>query len=180
MITYIALLRGINVSGKNKILMADLKQMLLKLKLANVTTYIQSGNVVFTTDEVDVTVLSEKIKKEIFKVFGLDVPVLVLAASALQTIFKNNPFTAEEEKEIYFVLLATTPNATLVSEINKGTYATEKFVITNSCIYLRCLNGAGKAKCNNNFFERKLKVQATTRNYKTMVKLIEISETLQV
>ncbi|WP_435315278.1 DUF1697 domain-containing protein [Cellulophaga fucicola] len=180
MITYIALLRGINVSGKNKILMADLKQMLLKLKLANVTTYIQSGNVVFTTDEVDVTVLSEKIKKEIFKVFGLDVPVLVLAASALQTIFKNNPFTAEEEKETYFVLLKSAPNTVLISEVNKGTYATEKFVITNSCIYLRCLNGAGKAKCNNNFFERKLKVQATTRNYKTMVKLIEISETLQV
>ena len=175
---YIALLRGINVSGKNKVLMVDLKQMLLKLKLDNVTTYIQSGTVVFTSDEVDITVLSEKIQTQILNTFKLDVPVLVVAASALQTIFKNNPFTAEEEKETYFVLLKSAPDTVLISEVNKGTYETEKFVITNSCIYLHCLNGFGKAKCNNNFFERKLKVQATTRNYKTMAKLIEISETL--
>ncbi|MEP0214833.1 MAG: DUF1697 domain-containing protein [Cellulophaga sp.] len=179
MITYIALLRGINVSGKNKILMADLKQMLLQLELSNITTYIQSGNVVFTSDEVDATVLSEKIHTKILNTFKLDVPVLVIASSTLQAIFKNNPFLSEEEKEIYFVLLATKPNATLVSEINKGTYATEKFTITDHCVYLHCLNGFGKAKCNNNFFERKLKVQATTRNYKTMAKLISLCEALE-
>lgn len=176
MITYIALLRGINVSGKNKIVMADLKQMLLQLGFSNITTYIQSGNIVFSSKEVDATVLSEKIHKQILNTFKLDVPVLVLASSTLQTIFNNHPYAEEDEKQIYFVLLKSTPSAALVAELNKGTYATEKFVVTNNCLYLLCLNGFGKAKCNNNFFERKLGVQATTRNYKTIAKLVEISK----
>ena len=175
MITYIALLRGINVSGQKKILMAELREMLEKMKLSNVETYIQSGNVVFKSAVENVEVLSEKIGKGILNTFGFDVPILVCKASTLTQIFKNNPYEDKDAKAVCFVLLKETPEQHLIDELGKVTYPNEFFKVTPNCVYLYCLNGFGKAKCNNNFFERKLKVQATTRNYNTMVKLLEMS-----
>jgi len=174
--TYIALLRGINVNGQKKIQMTNLKLMLTKLGFKEVVTYIQSGNIVFKANALEKDVLEEKIKKQILNVFGFEVPVLIKTIKEVEAIIVENPFKELiETGQIYFVLLQGKLDRVLVEKLSHETYKNETFVITDSCIYLNCENGYGKAKCNNNLFERKLKVAATTRNYKTMNKLLELA-----
>lgn len=182
--TYIALLRGINVSGQKKILMADLKSMFEDLGYSSVVTYIQSGNVIFKDEEIDSKVVSTVIKKEILKKFSFDVPVFVLTREDLVGIYVNNPYvdrikTEEiEEKKMYFTLLSTLPNSDGVQEISSNSYEPEEFKITDKVVYFYAANGYGRTKLNNNFFEKKLKSVATTRNLKTVIKLLDLSELL--
>lgn len=174
---YIALLRGINVSGQKKIKMADLKQTLENSGLQNVKTYIQSGNIVFDSEITETDMLQEKIHNAILNDFAFEVPVLVKISSQLEMILTANPFADEvEENRLYFVLLKNPPVQSLVDEFNEVNFVNEDFSITNACVYLCCKNGYGNAKLNNNLVERKLKVQATTRNLKTMQKLIEMTK----
>lgn len=178
MTTYIVLLRGINVSGHKKIKMADLREALEKLDFQNVDTYIQSGNIVLRSGEKNTLVLSEKIKKAIGNTFGFTVPVLVKSRDDFKAIFERNPFTTNEEledKRVYFVLLNDKPKPHLVEAMSGETFLNERFLITDDCVYLSCLKGYGNAKLNNNLLERKLKVEATTRNHMTMVKLLEMT-----
>ncbi len=173
--TYIALLRGINVSGQKKIPMAELREILAQSKLENVKTYIQSGNVIFESSENNISKLELQIHEAIKSYFGFEVPILVKTPEAFKNIFDACPFPEEKKKNSYFTLLYSVPNKDLIHEAEKMSYPNEEFVITNECIYFYCSTGYGKAKYNNNFFERKLKTTSTARNYKTMVKLIEIA-----
>jgi uncharacterized protein (DUF1697 family) len=172
--TYIALIRGINVSGLKKILMADLRVLLEKSGLQNVKTYIQSGNVIFTSSEKK-EVLSNLISEAILKQYGWEVPVLVFTSSELKLIFDNCPFSEEKKEKSYFILLESKPTTKTILETSKLSTPKEEFVITNVCIYIYYDLGAGKAKLGTNFFERKLKVKATARNYRTMKKLLELA-----
>jgi len=173
--TYIALLRGINVSGQKKIKMADLRQVLEENGLKNVKTYIQSGNIIFDSEPVDRSALQEKIAIIIRQQFGFDVPTLVLRKNDVEHILKANPFHEEaEENKLYYVLLKSTPKEVLVEQFNQLQFEHEGFKITDTCVYLFCKGGYGKAKLNNNLIENKLKVEATTRNHKTMLKLLEL------
>tara|TARA_R110002126_G_scaffold140101_1_gene284930 strand:- start:100 stop:645 length:546 start_codon:yes stop_codon:yes gene_type:complete len=177
--TYILLLRGINVSGQKKVKMADLYNMLEKLNLENIQTYIQSGNVVFKTNEDSIAILEKKLSDCILVTFGFEVPILIIKRENFETIIQNAPITSEEDEQVnnsYFVLLKNKPDLRLTELLASETYPDEQFTITDNCIYLKCKKGYGKAKCDNNFFERKLKVQATTRNYKTMIKLMQMSK----
>ena len=179
MITYIILLRGINVGGQKKIRMAELRKMLEKLDFHDVLTYIQSGNIVVKTAEKNIQILEDNIRKSIFDTFGFDVPVLVKPKDDLKDIFKQNPFTevgGHDNERVYFVLLKQMPELHLIQAMQEETYPNEKFFVTKNCVYLSCLKGYGNAKLNNNLLERKLKVSATTRNYKTMLKLIQLSK----
>ena len=97
MIKYLALLRGINVSGHNMIKMDALKKMLENMGFQNVETYIQSGNIFFDSEEENAASVGFKIKQEISKVFGYDVPIIMVAKSDLELCFKNNPFLKEKE-----------------------------------------------------------------------------------
>lgn len=173
--TYIALLRGINVSGQKKIPMADLRELLAKSGFNNVQTYIQSGNVIFESLEEDKTTLETKIHESIKSHFSFEVPVLVLKPKELQQIFDDCPFPQEKKENSYFMMLYSTANSGLVEEVSTLSYPNEEFKITDNCVYFYCATGYGKAKFSNNFFERKLKVTATARNYKTMVKLLSLS-----
>ncbi|WP_276169127.1 DUF1697 domain-containing protein [Zobellia alginiliquefaciens] len=178
MTTYIALLRGINVSGKKKVPMAELRNMLTNMGFLNVKTYIQSGNVVFESQEESTAKLATSITKNIQITFGFEVPVLVKTRANLEKIFNDNPYTNAEaiaQKQVYFVLLKNPPELEFVEAFSSEEYVNEEFKITNSCVYLFCKTGYGKAKLNNNLVERKLKVESTTRNHATMVKLLEIS-----
>lgn len=175
MTKYIALLRGINVSGQKKIPMAELREILDKIGLENVQTYIQSGNLIFNSSETDNKSMELVIHEAIKSHFGFEVPVLVLKSQELKQIFDDCPFSSEKKENSYFMMLYTSANKNLVHEISKLSYPNEEFYITDSCVYFYCSLGYGKAKMNNNFFERKLKVTATARNYKTMVKLLSLS-----
>lgn len=173
----IAILRGINVGGHKKIIMADLKLLFEELGFAEVKTYVQSGNVVFSPPnprrgkDALSTIIYEGIKNQ----FGFEVPVLVKNISELEEILAGCPFSEEKKVSSYFTLLNETPSKNLVKEIMDHTYPNEEFVISKNCVYFFSENGYGNAKCNNNFFEKKLKVSATTRNYRTLIKLIALA-----
>ncbi|MEL0652794.1 DUF1697 domain-containing protein [Algibacter sp. TI.3.09] len=174
--TYIALLRGINVGGNNKILMAELRDLLLNMGLKDVQTYIQSGNIIFNSEEGNASELEFQITEAIKKRFGLDVPVLVKTRDALKIIFDACPFSEEKKQKSYFSLLYTVPEVGLVNEVSSIEFENEEIEISPNCVYFYSSVGYGKTKYNNNFFERKLKVTATARNYKTIVKLLKLSK----
>lgn len=176
--TYIALLRGINVGGHKKIPMADLRELLAKAGLKNVQTYIQSGNVIFQSVEDDNCKLEEKIYNTIKTHFGFEVPILIKTSDALQQIFDVCPFVEEKKVNSYFTLLFAIPEKDVIEEVSKISYPNEEFIITKNCIYFHSSVGYGNVKFNNNYFERKLKTTATARNYKTMVKLLSLSQDL--
>ncbi|GAB1855827.1 DUF1697 domain-containing protein [Flavobacteriaceae bacterium MHTCC 0001] len=173
--TYIALLRGINVSGQKKIPMAVLRELLLDNGLKDVQTYIQSGNVIFQSSEKNKETLEEIIHNAIKSHFGFEVPILVLKPETVQQIFDDCPFPQEKKEKSYFMLLYSKANSSTVEEVSQLSYPNEEFLITDNTVYFYCATGYGKAKFSNNFFERKLKVVATARNYKTMVKLLSLS-----
>lgn len=171
---YIAFLRGINVGGHKKILMPDLKLLFESLDCEKVTTYIQSGNVVFETDNE--TNLTAKIKNAIEVKYGFKVPVLVKKASELEEILSKSPFSSEKLKKSYFILLEEIPSLKHIALTTKFSSQKEEFYITEHCVYIYYQLGAGKAKLSNNFFEKKLNVTATARNYNTIVALLQLSQ----
>jgi uncharacterized protein (DUF1697 family) len=173
---YSALLRGINVGGYKKVPMAELRELLTKTGLDNVQTYIQSGNVVFQSNESDKRILEDLIHNVIKTYFGFEVPVLVRTGAELKAIFDNCPFNEEKKANSYFTMLSEIPDQDLVTEASQKIYPDEEYIILKDCIYFFSAKGYGNAKFNINFFEKKLKVNATSRNFKTMVKLLSLSE----
>lgn len=173
---YIALLKGINVGGHRKIPMAELRELLSTSGLQNVQTYIQSGNVLFESSKNDIRILETLIQKAILNRFGFEVVVLVRTRSDLKRIFDDCPFQEEKKKASYFTMLRDIPDQELVKVASEKIYEGEEYKILNDCIYFYCYKGYGQSKFNMNFFERKLKTIGTSRNYKTMIKLLEMSD----
>ena len=175
MTSYVALLRGVNVSGKHKISMLQLRERLNKLGFSNVQTYIQSGNVVFQSTLKDKAVLRAKIEEEINSFFGFKIPVLVLSRANLKQLFNACPFEPNIKENSYFTMLFSNPEPTLVNALLKLSFPEEDLKILTNVVYVYCEKGYGSAKLNTNFLEQKLHVNATTRNYKTMLKLLSLS-----
>ena len=155
--------------------MAELRELLTKSGLENVKTYIQSGNVIFQNDEKDSKVLENKIQKAIMTQFGFEVPIFVRSKNEIEAILNDCPFSEDKKVSSYFIILSETPEKGFMDEISKQTSPNEEFVIAKNCVYIFYSLGAGKAKSGVNWFERKLKITATARNYKTMVKLLSLS-----
>jgi len=172
---YISLLRGINVSGKNSIKMVDLQKRYEALGFENVVTYIQSGNVVFESKEKESQILTTKIKESIAQNFGFNVPVLIREKHGMQNIIKNNPFENRDTSKIYVTLFSEPVPEFIEEEILKVKDDAEEYFISDSEIFLFCGNGYGRTKLSNNFLEKKSKITATTRNWKTLNKLLEIA-----
>ncbi|RNC92600.1 MAG: DUF1697 domain-containing protein [Allomuricauda sp.] len=173
--THIVFLRGINVGGHKKIKMADLRERLLAIGFVNVQTYIQSGNIVLNTTKTK-NEIAALIKKDLHEGFGFDVPVLVMAAEEIEAILKHNPFASEAiSKNLYFALLHNAPEPENNGRLKAADYPNEAFEITDNCVYLNCKIGAGKAKLSNNVIEQKLMVTATTRNLRTLQKMVELA-----
>jgi len=178
MAQFISLLRGINVSGKRKILMADLKALYQNLGFKDVATYIQSGNVVFHTNLKSTSKIESLIKKAIDEKYGFDVPVLVKTVSDLVEAKNANPFLKEEgidTKRIFFTFLSDLPEVERIAFAKEKDFSPDVFIINGKNVFGHCPNGFAKSKLTNNFFESKLKVRATTRNVKTVNKLIELA-----
>lgn len=178
MAKFVSLLRGINVSGQRKIKMSELKTLFEKTGFQNVETYIQSGNVIFSTKETSGEKLSIKISSAIKKQFGFAVQVIIITPGEIEKALKSNPFVKKKKNtdKLYVIFLSEIPSKVSVNNLNRNDYLPEEFVIDGSCIYLFVPNGYGKAKLNNNFFENKLKVFGTTRNLKTLNALLELTK----
>lgn len=166
----VALLRGINVGGHKKFPKADQLTMLDALGFLERDVYLHTGNWVFNTSK-NPAEIQEEISATIKKKYGWEVPVLVFTASEVQKIYNNCPFPEAIKEKSYFTLLGKTPAKALVENLRTFTYPGEAYHITDRCIYFYPSMGAGRAKMNNNFFENKLKVTATSRNYNTMSKI---------
>lgn len=169
---YIALLRGINVGGHKKILMADLRSLLESLGFLDVKTYIQSGNVVFSSSDTEG--LDLKISEAIKEKYHFEVPVLVLSKTEFEELLNNNPFSGEKMNKCYVTIFHTQPSTVLIAALDLSPFPNDECYVTPQCVYSFYTLGAGKAKCHNNFFESKLKVAATTRNHRTMTALTKL------
>lgn len=178
MTTYIAILRGINVSGQKIIKMAALKKMYENLNYENIKTYVQSGNVIFSSKEHDSKKLEVIISSAIKNEFGFEVPVIVLTVKILKTVIDNNPFAKDEIKDhsfLHVTFLADHPTQNHKEDIIEKKQPNEEIAFTSNAVYLYCPNGYGKTKLNNNFLENKLNVKATTRNWKTTAELLRLA-----
>jgi uncharacterized protein (DUF1697 family) len=177
--TFISILRGINVSGQKLIKMADLQKTYEKLGFGNITTYVQSGNVVFTGKKTAPEKLVASITKQISKDFGFQVPVIIFSINTLKQIIANNPFLKGSEKDIAFLhvtFLSSPPPKFDEKTIKEKKLGGEAIAITNMAVYRYCPDGYGKTKLTNSFLETKLQVSATTRNWKTTNELLRIAE----
>jgi uncharacterized protein (DUF1697 family) len=172
--TYISMLRGINVSGQKKIKMDELTKLYESLGFKNVRTYIQSGNVVFYSSEKDVVKLILSIENKIEEIFGFDVKVFIKTTGELSRILENNPFREINENSIYVTFLSGIPVDPNHEKIMAAKNPSEVYAIAGNVIYFNCPTGYGKTKLNNNFFEKILQVTATTRNWNTVNKLFEM------
>jgi uncharacterized protein (DUF1697 family) len=178
--TYISLLRGINVNGKNIIPMKDLRNLCESLNFTNVITYIQSGNIIFQDTTISVSSLETMISSAISKQFGFEVPVLVLTKETLESIVFNNPFMnlLKDISTLHGTFLSQIPLDNLVEKFRVGIYGVDEYSLCEKIIYLHCPNGYGNTKLSNTFLENKLKVTATTRNWKTITQLLSIAENI--
>jgi len=177
--TYISILRGINVGGKNLIKMSSLKEVYESMGFQNVMTYIQSGNVIFQSVEMNLDELEMLIYDGILKRYALKVPVLVRGVSELKNILAQNPFLAEIKDDItklHITFLSKAPEKHFLESIDNLVHLPDKFYTMERTIYLFCPNGYGNTKLNNNFFENKLKVIATTRNLRTLMELVKLCD----
>jgi len=176
--TFIALLRGINVSGKNKIKMTDLRGSLSSIKgVRKVETYIQSGNIVFESVKQE-DELESLIHKNVLKDFGYDVPVMVRSGSYLKKALENYSFETDEPARCYFTFLEHQPKKELFDDLVALNASDDKLTLGDRVLYLYYKEKYSKSKLVNNLFERKLKQQATTRNLRTTRKLVEMANSL--
>ena len=175
---FIALLRGINVSGQKQIKMSDLKSLFEKTGFQNVETYIQSGNVIFSSNEKSSEKLEQKISSAIKKTFGFDVKVIVVTPEVINQVLKINPFIKKKKDtdKLYVIFLSERPSKASIEKLAETDFSPEEFIIKRKLVYLFVPNGYGKAKLNNNYFENKLKLFGTTRNLKTLKALAELTE----
>ncbi len=174
MTTCISLFRGINVGGHQQIRMAELKELHESLGLKDVVTYIQTGNVVFTSDDADQTQLSGRIEDGFAQKFGFHVTVMVRTAAQFDEIIKNNPFQNQPMKEPKWVLvqfLATRPANTALEDLRQAYSGPEEFHIIGQEMYIYFPEGIGRSKLSNPLLEKKLRTTGTGRNWNTVLQL---------
>jgi uncharacterized protein (DUF1697 family) len=178
MTVFVALLRGINVGGHKRIRMADLVQLCTFLGFGNVRTYLQSGNVLFESPYGDPGRLSAMISKNISAKFGFTVNVILRTSDELRRIILANPFAKEglDADKYHVTFLSGIPSEEFPGSRMKGKDGPDRYVIMGREIYLFCPDGYGMTKFSTPFFEKKLGVVATTRNFKTVNTLAELAE----
>jgi len=177
MAKHIALLRGINLAGKNRLPMKDLTQMFEDAGCTDVRTYIQSGNVVFSASAKLAARMSEVIPSAILKKFHISVPVIVRSADEFKAVVKGNPFlkAGEDLNSLHVAFLSSTPLPAHVAALDPNRSPGDRYVVRGADIYLCCPNGVGQTKLTNAYFDSKLKTISSGRNWRTVTTLLEMS-----
>lgn len=174
----IALLRGINVSGRNKILMAELRTLFVEMGFSDVSTYIQSGNIVFKAeDSVSLSEIENSIQQGILQQFGFEVPVIIKSDEYWEKLMALNPFSEESSdnpEKLYVTFLKESAKTKYLEELQKFDFQPDKFIVIEKTVFVFYATNYSDSKLNNTLLENKLKVQATTRNWKTVLKLFEM------
>jgi uncharacterized protein (DUF1697 family) len=174
---YAALLRGINVGGNKKIAMAELREVLSALGYADVTTYLQSGNAVFTAPKRPAQALGRAIEASIAGAFGMKVSVVIRTAEELHSVLGRNPLPGEPENpsRFFVAFLSGAPDPERVSQIEAQSFGADRIWVSGSEAFLWCPGGAADTLLTNNAVEKRLGVTATSRNWNTVNKLASLT-----
>ncbi len=175
--TYVALLRGINVGGRAKVSMSDLRKLFADLGYADAKTYIQSGNVIFSASLRSPARAATEISHRIEKDLGVKCSVLLRTVKELVDVLESNPYLAEgvELSTLYVAFLDEKPSRKVSSGLVVPPGETAEFTVVGREIYLHYPDGYGRTKFSNTFIEKRLGVVATTRNWNTVTKLHDLA-----
>lgn len=175
---YVAMLRGINVSGQKIIKMERLRQLFESMAFTNVSTYIQSGNVIFDSEEVDSAVLRDRIVYELKEQLMFDIPVIIRTPAELQEVVQDTPYptvNVDENEQRYVTFLSQVPTEAALAKLQAAQSEVDEYHVRGITVYLLIRKNYGDSKFSNNFIEKKLCVAATTRNWETVNRLIQLS-----
>lgn len=178
MARHIALLRGINVGGRNKVEMARLRELVERLGYRDVRTYVQSGNVVFTGPEQPTEEVAQRFEEEIAATFGLDVSVMVRSRDELAAVVRANPLgdVATDPARYQVLFLDTQTDPQRVADIDQEEFAPEVFHLRGQEIYCWLPGGAGESRLMKALSDKRLGVTTTARNWKTVEKLLALAD----
>lgn len=177
--TCITMLRGVNMTGHNVIKMTRLAGLFRQMGYADAETYIQSGNIVFTCHNKNVEDVSSEIRHGILSEFNLNISVITRTSAEMKKIVSANPFLEEpgfDPSKMAVLFLESMPSDEQIMKVAGIDYPPDRFQINCSEIYIYCPNGFGKTKLYTNFFESKMKVTGTARNWRTVNRLLEMAE----
>jgi uncharacterized protein (DUF1697 family) len=175
MASHVALLRGINVGGKNKLPMKDLVALCREAGCTDATTFIQSGNVVLKASASAVKKLPRVLEDAIAARFGFRSPVVLRSQAELAAVIDANPFAKKADpNHLHVAFLADTPAPNLVATLDPNRSPGDAFALVGRDLYLHLPNGVGNTKLTNAYLDSKLKTTSTVRNWRTVQKLIEL------
>ncbi|PYL54105.1 MAG: DUF1697 domain-containing protein [Verrucomicrobia bacterium] len=176
---YVAMLRGINVGRGKVVKMERLRASLESLGFDGVRTYVQSGNVVFESEQKSAAELSKKIETKILRDFGFAVPVILKRSKEIEQIVRDNPLVKEkgiDHSKLHVTFLSDAPPTAALKALEPLATSRERFRVLNREVYLYCPDGYGTSKLANTTIEKKLSVVATTRNWRTVNALLEMAK----
>jgi uncharacterized protein (DUF1697 family) len=173
----VALLRGVNVGGRTRVPMAQLRDMVEGLGYEDVRTVLQSGNVVFSTDSKPAQT-AKAIEQQIEKELGLKVPVLIRTGTELARVVKGNPLSkvATEPARFLVIFLSKAPDRRKLAKLDDAAFEPDLFRAGKREIYVWCPNGFRDTKLGHAFWEKQLQLTATGRNWNTVTKLLALAE----
>lgn len=174
---HIALLRGINVGGKNVLPMKDLRALFIAAGCSEVKTHIQSGNVVATAPPAVGRNLSDTIRAAILRRFGLRVPVVMRTAEDFRAVTTRNPFlnAGADTDGLHVGFLGDTPTPDCLAALDSHRSPPDEFVVRGRDVYFRFPNGVARSKLTNLYFDSKLATTITVRNWRTVLALVAMS-----
>jgi len=175
--THVALLRGINVGGKNRLPMAALAEIFTAAGCRNVRTYIQSGNVVFAAGPKAAERIPAVVARAIRASHGLEVPVVLRSSEELRGVVARNPFLKKrvDPQSLHVAFLADAPERSRGASLDPERSPGDSFVLRGREIYLHLPKGVGKSKLTNAWFDSKLGTTSTLRNWRTVLELLDMA-----
>ncbi|GAM09466.1 hypothetical protein OR1_01745 [Geobacter sp. OR-1] len=170
--SYVILLRGVMPTGRNRVPMAQLRTALIEAGLVGVRTYIQSGNVVAAAS-CDAATLEQLVHDTIREKIGAEIAVIVRTPEEFRRILAYNPFADADNSKLYFTLFQTPPDPARLRELLAIDCGPDAIRVTDYALYTLYATRHSDSRFTNNFFESRLKVKATTRNFNTISKLVD-------
>lgn len=176
--THVALLRGINVGGRHKLPMKDLRALFEAAGAVDVQTYIQSGNVLFAASAADAKKVGASVEAGIEAEFGFTSPVILRSASAMRKVYAEHPFArdASELKLLMVAFLSRKPTAAARGNLDAPRFAPDRFEVRGAEVFLHYPGGVARSKLTNAYLDRTLAATSTARNWKTVGKLVELCD----
>ncbi len=182
MTVIISMLRGVNVGGHNKIKMDALRALYTSLKLRDAQTYVQSGNVIFRTDERDIARLTKRIEDGIERKFGFRPDVILRTAAEMRDVVARNPFAKRrgiEPGKLLVTFLASDPPAEVREKVRQIKCDPEELRIEGRELYIYFPNGMGRSKLSTAKLEKTMSTPGTGRNWNSVTKMLEMAEKLE-